>query len=498
MSGKTDICLWASKYSFLISIGISENGWTDEFLCEEWFRTVFIPQSNTRNTSGAPILLILDGHGSHITKGIRQLAINNNIEIFCLPPHTTHRTQPLDVGVFGPLQLHWMRRCDDVLEDTGEEIPIVDFVNEYMTARGLAFKPDTITSAFSRCGICPLNPNIFTNADFAPSASYSTRRYVPSSYPPEFYGEEDDLEDDATGSPLVGSAEAEDGASESDEDDASMNIPTGTLRKRTRAELEAEVLNLRGRLSNATWHTQAAQMHATMAALECEEMTQKINTKKRRKEVEPTVSVAGVRWMTGPVGRATMDAHDTEVEAKRQKKADTAAKKLQVEVDRQKRRGEIASGALQVLYSGALGSKKVEELREIAWGLGLKEDGVKEDYIKAIKGHLDAHPELRDINRWTGLFDRSQRRRVAPEINNENLAPFPSQSFQPSSSTSSAHAYYFNPLQNPHLGPPFTIPYQPPQYTQYTGHINVNNVHPMPVHSNNEPSSSNSIPNTHN
>jgi DNA-binding protein YbaB len=58
--------------------------------------------------------------------------------------------------------------------------------------------------------------------------------------------------------------------------------------------------------------------------------------------------------------------------AKRQNKADAAMKKSQVEVDHQKRRGEIASGALQVTYSGALGSKKVEELREITWGLGFE------------------------------------------------------------------------------------------------------------------------------
>lgn len=99
-------------------------------------------------------------------------------------------------------------------------------------------------------------------------------------------------------------------------------------------------------------------MHAKMAGLECEELTQKINTKKRQKEGEPTVSVAGVQWMTGPVGHVTMDAHDAEVDAKRQKKADAAAKKSQVEVDRQNRHGEIASGALQVTYSGTLGPMK--------------------------------------------------------------------------------------------------------------------------------------------
>ena len=73
-----------------VSIGVSENGWTDNFLCEEWFHMVFIPQSKACNTSGAPILLILDGHGSHITKTMRQLATDNNIELFCLLAHTTH------------------------------------------------------------------------------------------------------------------------------------------------------------------------------------------------------------------------------------------------------------------------------------------------------------------------------------------------------------------------------------------------------------------------
>ena len=63
-------------------------------------------------------------------------------------------------------------------------------------------------------------------------------------------------------------------------------------------------------------------MHATMAVLECKELTQKINMKKRHKEAEPTVSIAGVQWMTGPVGHVTMDAHDVEVDVKSQKKAE--------------------------------------------------------------------------------------------------------------------------------------------------------------------------------
>ena len=165
------------------SVGMSENGWTDDFLCTQWFKESFIPQATAHNTSTAPILLIYDGHGSHKTDEMWKLAEENNIELFCLPPHMTHHTQPLDDGVFGPLQHRWMQRCGEVLEETGEEIRKVDFIREYMVAREQAFLPGTIQKAWQKCGICPLKPDFFSDADFAPSASTSTCCHLPSSYP---------------------------------------------------------------------------------------------------------------------------------------------------------------------------------------------------------------------------------------------------------------------------------------------------------------------------
>lgn len=91
--------------------------------------------------------------------------------------------QPLDVGVFGPFQRGWIDRCDEIVEDTGEEMPREDFVREYMAVRKATFKPETIISAFRKSGIKPLNPNIFTNEDYAPSIPTSTAAHVPTSYP---------------------------------------------------------------------------------------------------------------------------------------------------------------------------------------------------------------------------------------------------------------------------------------------------------------------------
>ena len=111
------------------------------------------------------------------------LAWDNNIILFCLPLHTTHKLQPLHVGVFGPFQRGWIDRCDEIVEDMGEEMPCEDFIQEYMAIQWATFKPTTIISAFQKSGIRPLNPGILTDENYAPSIPTSTAAYVPSSYP---------------------------------------------------------------------------------------------------------------------------------------------------------------------------------------------------------------------------------------------------------------------------------------------------------------------------
>lgn len=85
----------------------------------EWFQKSFILQATAHNLYGKPILLIYDGHGSHETHPMHQLAVNNNIILLSLSPHTTHKLQPLDVRVFGPFWHAWVDRYDKVLEDIG-------------------------------------------------------------------------------------------------------------------------------------------------------------------------------------------------------------------------------------------------------------------------------------------------------------------------------------------------------------------------------------------
>ena len=49
-------------------------------------------------------MLVQDGHKSHMTMDLIDLARANNVILFNLPPHTTHATQPLDKNIFKPLK----------------------------------------------------------------------------------------------------------------------------------------------------------------------------------------------------------------------------------------------------------------------------------------------------------------------------------------------------------------------------------------------------------
>ncbi|THG93507.1 hypothetical protein EW026_g7744 [Hermanssonia centrifuga] len=167
-----------------ISVGKTENGWTDDFQCLKWFTESFIPQARARaGDDNEPILLVVDGHGSHVTKEMAKAGLAHNVHIFCLPPHTTHRLQPLDVGCFGLLSRKWLERCEEVIEATRENIAKGDFVREYMSVRAETMTKKVIVAAWQKTGLSPFNPDIFTEIDFAPSNATSTKAHVPLSFP---------------------------------------------------------------------------------------------------------------------------------------------------------------------------------------------------------------------------------------------------------------------------------------------------------------------------
>ena len=86
---------------------MSNKGWTDQELFQLWFKNHFLKYAVPNH----PLLLLLDGHSSHYEPSSIEFARENGIILFCLPPHTTQDSQPLDTAVFGPLKRHWSDVC---------------------------------------------------------------------------------------------------------------------------------------------------------------------------------------------------------------------------------------------------------------------------------------------------------------------------------------------------------------------------------------------------
>ena len=107
-----------------------------------------------------PLLLLLDGHSTHYQPEVVRYASENNIIMLCLPPHTTHETQPLDCGVFSPLKTHWTTVCHDYMQkNPGKVINKYNFNLLFSEAWLRAVIPSNIISGFRTCGVYPFNPS---------------------------------------------------------------------------------------------------------------------------------------------------------------------------------------------------------------------------------------------------------------------------------------------------------------------------------------------------
>jgi hypothetical protein len=70
-------------------ITVSENGWTDNELGLKWLQEVFQPYTAPR-TKGVYRLLILDGHGSHVTPAFDLYCNKHSIITLCMPAHSSY------------------------------------------------------------------------------------------------------------------------------------------------------------------------------------------------------------------------------------------------------------------------------------------------------------------------------------------------------------------------------------------------------------------------
>ena len=99
--------------------------------------------------SQRPLFLLLDGHSTHYQPEVIRLAREKEVIILCLPPHTTHETQPLDCGVFSSLKSHWTTVCHEfIAKNPGKTITKFNFNSLFSKAWLQAVVPSNLISGF--------------------------------------------------------------------------------------------------------------------------------------------------------------------------------------------------------------------------------------------------------------------------------------------------------------------------------------------------------------
>lgn len=128
-------------------------------------------KDHTRPTKEDPVLLILDNHVSHCTISAIHFYRENHIIALTLPPHASHKIQPLDCGFHTVLKKYYASECEKWLRNhPGRAITVFKMVGIFTPAY---FKAATLSCAaqcFKVTGIEPYDPDVLTEADLLASS----------------------------------------------------------------------------------------------------------------------------------------------------------------------------------------------------------------------------------------------------------------------------------------------------------------------------------------
>ncbi|KAF9733712.1 hypothetical protein PMIN01_08055 [Paraphaeosphaeria minitans] len=135
--------------------------WTNNDIGLAWLEQVFDRYTKAKARRSYR-LLIVDGHGSHLTQDFIDYCDQNRIILAVLPPHSTQTLQPLDVVCFKPLSSAYASELDDYLQKSQGLSPLTrgDFVSLFWPAWVNTFTEKLVQNSFTATGISPINPDV--------------------------------------------------------------------------------------------------------------------------------------------------------------------------------------------------------------------------------------------------------------------------------------------------------------------------------------------------
>lgn len=147
---------------------VSDSGYINGELFLEWIKHF---QNHAKASLIDPVLLILDNHSSHLNLEAVLFCRENGIFLLSIPPHSSHKVQPLDRCFFKALETYFSEACSNwMVTNPGRVITQYQIAELFGSAYGRCASVDKAVKAFKVCGIMPIDPGVFTDEDFEPSA----------------------------------------------------------------------------------------------------------------------------------------------------------------------------------------------------------------------------------------------------------------------------------------------------------------------------------------
>jgi hypothetical protein len=112
------------------SIGVSENGWATNEIGLIWLK--LFDEHTKDYVVGTHRLLVLDGHDSHVNSKFDQYCTDHNIIPICIPAHSSHLLQLLDVGCFSALKQAYGHNVEQIMRCGVNHIDKCEFLPLYM------------------------------------------------------------------------------------------------------------------------------------------------------------------------------------------------------------------------------------------------------------------------------------------------------------------------------------------------------------------------------
>ena len=103
-------------------------------------------------------MLVLDGHKSHKSTEFQEYCRSHDIITICLPPHSSHLTQPLDVACFAPLKRAYSREIKLYIKAYINHITKTKFLIAFKNAFFKSITKQNAQAGFRGAGIIPFNP----------------------------------------------------------------------------------------------------------------------------------------------------------------------------------------------------------------------------------------------------------------------------------------------------------------------------------------------------